>query len=124
VRIGHLIEHDEWPSRIRQFGKLFERWFRQRIGFEQYPLVDRVGPQAPVEIARRHARKLDASTCIARGDRVLEAVLAVVGDKGLPDYAFGIVERRIGRMDAENQGRSIVSLVLLIAAPVAAVIAA
>jgi hypothetical protein len=68
-------------------------------------LVNRVGAEQPVEIARRNALRLD----LAGADRLLEAVLRVLGHHQLIDRARRVAQGGLHRVHAVEADGALVS---------------
>ena len=100
VRIGDLIEHDQWPA-VGNASQLVPLRFRQRLRFECHALMHGVGTEEPVEVARRGAINL-------RGDRTDafgQPAFGVFGQQQAMDAPRRVLQRRLDRMQAEEPKR-------------------
>ncbi len=89
-------------------GQFFDGRLRQRLGLDHGALVHGIRAQPAVEVLGQHplVRQLPG------GKRLLQATLGVVGQIELGDGAPRIGERRLHRVDAEDEG-----LVMALRAP-------
>ena len=102
VRIGDLIEHDQWPAigTARQFVPVrLGQWFR----FERDALMDGVWTEEAIEVAWGHAINLGGE----RTDGLRQTALSIFRQQEAMNASRGVLYSGLDGMQPKEQERTV-----------------